>query len=174
MLPSMTQEEELAVLVDRYLARGGKGGPVFVGDTDWTPFIDGMAYYAELDRMLALVGPGDAVLVAGLQMSPEIDLQGRERGDEGYRPVVDQLAELAHDGADVRILLSGAVFSGGLSFLPFGPFRDNAEAARVIRGWLPTTRDTGRPPLRDQVLLDWSGALIGSNHQKVVLFRIGD
>lgn len=181
MLPGVTvdmgiveSDQGLGELIERYLAPAGRGGPVFVGDSEWTPFVDGIAYYAELDGMLDRVGPGDAVLIAGLQMSPEIDLHGRDPEQEGYRPVVDRLAELAHDGTDIRILLSGAVFSGGLSFLPFGPFRDNAEAARVMRGWLPSTRDTGRPPLRDQVLLDWSGALIGSNHQKVALFRIGD
>jgi phosphatidylserine/phosphatidylglycerophosphate/cardiolipin synthase-like enzyme len=147
---------------------------VFEGDTEWTPFVDGVGYFTELAERLAAVGPGDAVLVAGLQVAPDLDLHGRTADDPGYRPLGDLLAELAHDGADVRVLLSGGVFSGGVSWLPVGPFRANVEAARRLRGWLPSTRDTGRPPLRDRVLLDWSGALIGSNHQKIVLVRTGE
>lgn len=173
MLVVMSTLTDVEALAGHYLPPSTPDCPVFVGDTDWAPFVDGEAYYAELERMFAQVGPGDAVLVAGLQISPEVDLHGRSPTDPDYRPVADILAELAHDGVDVRVLLSGAVFSGGLSFLPFGPFRNNVEAARTLRGWLPSTRETGRPPLRDTVLLDWSGALIGSNHQKVVVFRIG-
>lgn len=163
----------MTALSARYLPAATPECPVFEGDTEWTPLVDGVAYFAELADRLARVGPGDAVLVAGLQVAPDLDLHGRSAGDPGYRPLADLLAELAHDGADVRVLLSGGVFSGGVRWLPVGPFRANVEAARRMRGWLPATRDTGRPPLRDRVLLDWSGALIGSNHQKIVLVRTG-
>ncbi|MFV0463965.1 MAG: phospholipase D-like domain-containing protein [Nostocoides sp.] len=163
----------LAALVDRYLPPATGQCPVYLGDTEGEPFVDGVSYFAEIADMLARVKPGDAVLIAGLQVSPEMDLHGASPEAPGYRPLVDHLAELGHDGADVRVLMSGAVWTGGVSFLPFGPFRANIEAARTMRGWLPSTRATGRPPLRDTVLVDWSGALIGSNHQKVVLFRLG-
>jgi phosphatidylserine/phosphatidylglycerophosphate/cardiolipin synthase-like enzyme len=165
----------LEALAGRYLPPATADCPVFTEDSDWTPIVDGVAYFAEVAALLARVGPGDAVLVAGLQVSPDLDLHGLEDGDDGYRPLADLLAEKAHDGADVRVLLSGGVVSGGLTWLPgIGPFRANVEAARRMRGWVPSTRDTGRPPLRDRVLLDWSGALIGSNHQKIVLVRLGD
>jgi phosphatidylserine/phosphatidylglycerophosphate/cardiolipin synthase-like enzyme len=171
---TVTRPPALDRLVARYLPPATPECPVFTEDSEWTPFVDGISYFAELDGLLGRVGPGDAVLVAGLQVAPDLDLHGRDEDDEGYRPVADLLAEKAHDGADVRVLLSGGVFSGGVTWLPVGPFRANVEAARRMRGWVPSTRDTGRPPLRDRVLLDWSGALIGSNHQKIVLVRLGD
>ena len=170
----MGSTDALDALVRRYLPAATAECPVYLEDSDWAPLVDGVAYFAEVASLLARVGPDDAVLVAGLQVSPGLDLGGRDEGDDGYRPLADVLAEKAHDGADVRVLLSGGVVSGGLTWLPgIGPFRANVEAARRMRGWVPSTRDTGRPPLRDRVLLDWSGALIGSNHQKIVLVRLG-
>jgi phosphatidylserine/phosphatidylglycerophosphate/cardiolipin synthase-like enzyme len=173
MLTAMTERACLEALAGRYLPAPTEDCPVFAEDSEWIPYVDGVDYFAEVAALLARVGAGDAVLVAGLQVSPDLDLHGLRDGDSGYRALADVLAEKAHDGADVRVLLSGGVVSGGLTWLPgVGPFRANVEAARRMRGWVPSTRDTGRPPLRDRVLLDWSGALIGSNHQKIVLVRI--
>ncbi len=175
MLGLMGTSPGLEAAIRRYLPHPTPDCPVFVEDSEWVPVVDGQAYFAEVAALLSRVGRDDAVLVAGLQVSPDLDLHGRTQGQEGYRPLADLLAEKSHDGADVRVLLSGGVFSGGVTWLPgVGPFRANVEAARRMRGWLPSTRDTGRPPLRDRVLLDWSGALIGSNHQKIVLVRLGD
>ncbi len=171
----MSVTASLDDLARRYLPPATAECPVFTEDSDWTPVVDGVDYFTEVAALLARVGPDDAVLVAGLQVSPDLDLHGRDEADPDHRPLADLLAEKAHDGADVRVLLSGGVVSGGLTWLPgIGPFRANVEAARRMRGWVPSTRDTGRPPLRDRVLLDWSGALIGSNHQKIVLVRLGD
>jgi phosphatidylserine/phosphatidylglycerophosphate/cardiolipin synthase-like enzyme len=83
-------------------------------------------------------------------------------------------AEKAADGADVRVLLSGAEYAEGIPWLPVGPFRANIDAARRMRAWQPTTRPSAEPPLADRVLIDWSGSLLGTNHQKMVLFRHGD
>jgi len=116
------------------------------------------------------LGPGDAVYIASYQADPQLDLTGRVAGEPGYRPFTDVLAEKAADGADVRIVLSAAEFSGGVPWLPIGPFRANTLAARVIRAWKPSTRAVVAPPLRDRVLLDWSGPVLGSNHQKLVVF----
>jgi phosphatidylserine/phosphatidylglycerophosphate/cardiolipin synthase-like enzyme len=175
MLAPMRAPPELDAAVRRYLPAPTRDCPVHLQDSEWVPVVDGIDYFAEVSGLLDRVGPGDAVLVAGLQVSPDLDLTGREEGEPGRRPLADLLAEKAHDGADVRVLLSGGVFSGGVPWLPgVGPFRANVEAARRMRGWVPSTRDTGRPPLRDRVLLDWSGALIGSNHQKIVLVRLGE
>jgi phosphatidylserine/phosphatidylglycerophosphate/cardiolipin synthase-like enzyme len=174
MLRCVTAARPLAGLVEHYLPHPTPSCPVHVEDSEWSPVVDGVDYFAEVAALLDRVGPDDAVFVAGLQVSPDLDLHGRTAGEEAYRPLADVLAEKAHDGADVRVLLSGGVLSGGVSWLPVGPFRANVEAARRMRGWLPASRRTGRPPLRDRVLLDWSGALIGSNHQKMVLVRLGN
>ncbi len=160
--------------VRRYLPPPTPDCPVFWGDSPWVPLVDGVDYFGEVAALLDRVGAGDAVLVAGLQVSPDVDLHGRADGEPGYRPLADVLAEKAHDGADVRVILSGGLLTGGLSWLPVGPFRANVEAARRMRAWVPSTRDTSRAPLRDRVLLDWSGALIGSNHQKIVVVRTGE
>ena len=77
-------------------------------------------------------------------------------------------------GVDVRVMLSGAVVSGSLAWPKIGPFRANNFAASRMRGWLPVTGGlTGTPPLRDRVLLDWTGTGIGVNHQKIVLMHLG-
>ncbi len=164
----------LDALAARYLAPPTEQCPTFVGDSTWDPVIDGVGYFTELQVAMAAAGPGDSILLSGLQMEPQMDLTGRHADDPAYRPVVDVLAEKASQGVDVRILLSGAVISGSLQWPKIGPFRANNLAARTMRGWLPTTDHCfGAPPLRDRVLLDWSGTGIGTNHQKVAILHIG-
>src|ERR1700712_5068462 len=103
-----------------------------------------------------------------------MDLTGRGPNDPGYQSIVDLLAEKAAAGVDVRVMLSGAVLSGSLPWPKIGPFRANDFAASRMRGWLPVAGGmTGTPPLRDRVLLDWTGTGIGVNHQKIVLTHIG-
>lgn len=161
-------------LIDRYLALETEDNPTFVGSSVWEPFIDGISYFQVLREALQAAGPGDTVLISGLELEPEADLAGYRAGDPKHRPVVDLLAERAADGVDVRVILTGAVFAGSLPWPKIGPFRGNVFAARSMRGWLPKTRPEVRmPPLRDRVLLDWSGAGIGSNHQKLAILHIG-
>src|ERR1700712_3160393 len=103
-----------------------------------------------------------------------MDLTGRGPTDPAYQSIVDLLAEKAAAGVDVRVMLSGAVLSGSLPWPKIGPFRANNTAARTMRGWLPRVGPpVAAPPLRDRVLLDWSGTGIGVNHQKVALLHIG-
>ena len=160
-------------LVARYLPAATADRPTFAADSTWDAVIDGVDYFTALHAGIAAAGPGDSIFLSGLQMEPDMDLTGRRGGDPGYRPVVDLLAEKARF-ADVRILLSGAVVSGSLPWPKIGPFRANDLAARLMRGWLPST-DTifAAPPLRNTVLLDWSGTGIGVNHQKIALLHIG-
>ncbi|WP_211247457.1 phospholipase D-like domain-containing protein [Cryptosporangium arvum] len=150
-------------LAARFFPPSTEACPTLVEDSHWQPIVDGVAYFQELTRLLEQVGPGDAVYIASYQADPDLDLG---------RPLKDLLAEKVADGADVRVVLSAAEYSGGIPWLPFGPFRANVVAARALRGWLPTTREVATPPLHDRVLLDWSGPVLGSNHQKLIVFSI--
>ncbi len=171
---STGSDPDVVALAQRYLAPDEPENPTFTGTSGWRPFIDGTRYFAALAAAFTAAGPGDSILISGLQLEPGMDLAGRTAGEAGYRAVTDLLAERAADGVDVRVLLTGAVFAGSLPWPTVGPFRGNVFAARAMRGWLPGTRPQVRiPPLRDRVLMDWSGAGIGSNHQKLVLLHIG-
>nr|WP_296064876.1 phospholipase D-like domain-containing protein [uncultured Actinoplanes sp.] len=166
----MPHASSLSDLIGRYLPPATEACPIFTENSLFEPIIDGVTYFTELAGHMAALKPGDAVYIAGYQADPQLDLTGRVAGDAGYRPFTDVLAEKAADGTDVRIVLSAAEFSGGVPWLPIGPFRANTLAARVIRAWKPSTRDVAAPPLENRVLLDWSGPLLGSNHQKLVVF----
>ncbi|WP_433788734.1 phospholipase D-like domain-containing protein [Actinoplanes sp. CA-252034] len=168
----MPHASPLADLIARYLPPATEACPTFTENSRFEPIIDGVTYFSELAGHMEALGPGDAVYIAGYQADPHLDLSGRTAGEAGYRPFTDVLAEKAADGADVRIVLSAAEFSGGVPWLPVGPFRANTLAARVIREWKPSTRDAASP-LENRVLLDWSGPALGSNHQKLVVFSHG-
>lgn len=165
----MSPASSLTDLIGRYLPPATEACPTFTENSRFEPIIDGVTYFTELAGHMDTLRPGDAVYIAGYQADPHLDLTGRTAGQAGYRPFTDVLAEKAADGVDVRIVLSAAEYSGGTPWLPVGPFLANTLAARVIRAWKPSTRDTG-PTLDDRVLLDWSGPLLGSNHQKLVVF----
>jgi phosphatidylserine/phosphatidylglycerophosphate/cardiolipin synthase-like enzyme len=160
----------LTDLIGRYLPPATEACPVYTENSLFEPIVDGVTYFTELAEHMAALGPGDAVYIASYQADPHLDLTGRVAGEAGYRPFTDVLAEKAATGTDVRIVLSAAEFAGGVPWLPFGPFRANTIAARVIRAWKPAAHDAVTP-LENRVLLDWSGPLIGSNHQKLVVFR---
>ena len=166
----MPHASSLNDLVGRYLPPGTEACPTFTENSLFEPIIDGVTYFTELAGHMAALGPGDAVYIASYQADPQLDLTGRSAGETGYRPFTDVLAEKAAAGTDVRIVLSAAEFSGGVPWLPVGPFRANTLAARVIRAWKPSTVEVASPPLENRVLLDWSGPVLGSNHQKLVVF----
>ncbi|SNY53498.1 phospholipase D-like domain-containing protein [Paractinoplanes atraurantiacus] len=166
----MPHASSLTDLIGRYLPPATEACPVFAENSHFEPIIDGVAYFTELAGHMRDLGPGDAVYIASYQADPHLDLTGRIAGETGYRPFTDVLAEKAAGGTDVRIVLSAAEFSGGVPWLPVGPFRANAIAAQVIRSWKSPVHDAVLP-LADRVLLDWSGPVLGSNHQKLVVFR---
>ncbi|MFG1923039.1 phosphatidylserine/phosphatidylglycerophosphate/cardiolipin synthase family protein [Cryptosporangium sp. NPDC048952] len=158
-------QASLEALTARFFPPATDACPTFLENSDWQPIVDGVDYFRELAELLDQVGLGDAVYIASYQADPDLDLNGR--------PLKDILAEKVVDGADVRVVLSAAEYSGGVPWLPFGPFRANLVSARAMRGWQPTNRYAAEPPLHDRVLLDWSGPILGSNHQKLVVFSIG-
>jgi phosphatidylserine/phosphatidylglycerophosphate/cardiolipin synthase-like enzyme len=146
--------------------------PTYVDDTEWIPLVDAEVYFTELDSQLRRARAGDTLLIAGLEIDPSIDLQGRSESDPGHLALGEQLALLAADGVDVRLLIAGRAFAssvpwgGGL-----GPFRENARVADDLRRL--RVAGTAAPPLAGRVLLDFSGAMLGSNHQKAVVAHIG-
>ncbi len=161
--------EELARLIAQYFPH-----PVdtatHVADSEWLPLVDGERYYAELDEQLGKAGPGDTVLASGLEINPYIDLRGRAADESDHLPLGLQFAEAAARGVDVRLLIAGRVFPASLPRSGL-PFRGNAFQADHLRQLRVAGAD--EPPLRGRVLLDFSGALLGSNHQKTVVTHIG-
>ncbi len=168
----MLAPASLADLAGRYMPPSTDACPVFLESSAFEPVIDGVTYFNELAQLMAELAAGDAVYIASFQADPLLDLTGRTPDDAGHRPFTDVLAEKAADGIDVRMVLSDAQFSGGVPWLPFGPFRANVLATRKMRAWVPSTRSAVAPPLANRVLLDWSGPPLGTNHQKLVVFRL--
>lgn len=160
--------DELAVLIARHFPPVAEA-PVHVGDSEWVPLIDGEHYFAELDAHLDKLGPGDTLLVTGLEINPYLDLKGRSDDDPEYAPIGRRFAEAAARGAQVWLLPACRVFAASLPRSGL-PFRDNAFHADYLREL--TVAGSAEPPLRGRVLLDFSGALLGSNHQKCVVFHI--
>jgi phosphatidylserine/phosphatidylglycerophosphate/cardiolipin synthase-like enzyme len=136
--------------------------------------VDGEVWMRRMRDLLTSLGPGDAAYICGLQLEPDMDLTGRRPGEPGYEPLGDLLAGLASDGVDVRVILAGAVVSSSIVRPTIGPFHQNVTSAHRLRRWRRAKDGrTGRPPLADRVLLDWSGSGVGSNHQKVTIVRRG-
>lgn len=145
--------------------------PTFVENTEWRPLLDGAAYFSELGDHLRRATAGDTVLIAGLEVDPFVDLAGKHRGDPDYLALGDQLAALARNGVDVRVLVAGRVLAASIPWGGLGPFRENADRAEHLRQLRVPGAE--HAPLKGRVLLDFSGALLGSNHQKAVVVHVG-
>ncbi len=145
--------------------------PTFVDDSEWYPLVDGRAYFTELADALDALGDGDAVLVTGLTVDPEIDLAGREPGDPGHLPLGERLAAAADRGALVRVSLAGRVWASSIPSSVLGDFRVNVGRAHRLRGWRPA--GSSATPLAGSVLVDFAGSLPGSNHAKAVVVSRG-
>jgi phosphatidylserine/phosphatidylglycerophosphate/cardiolipin synthase-like enzyme len=160
----------LGDLISSYLS---PAVPVHCEDSTVETVVDGRAWMLRMRELLTTLGPGDAAYICGLQLDPDMDLTGRQASEPGYEPLGDLLAGLAAAGVDVRILLAGAVVASSFGRRPIGPFHDNVVTAYRLRRWRPAQLSTGPTPLRDRVVLDWSGSGIGSNHQKITVVRRG-
>ncbi|HEY8301658.1 MAG TPA: phospholipase D-like domain-containing protein [Jatrophihabitans sp.] len=160
--------DALAELVGRYFPPPSDTA-THLEDTEWVPFVDGEHYFAELDAHLARAGAGDTVLASGLEINPYLDLNGRSDGEPGYAPLGRRFAEAAARGANVWLLIAGRVFPTSLPRSGL-PFRDNAFHADHLREL--TVDGAAEPPLQGRVQIDFSGALLGSNHQKTVVFHL--
>lgn len=147
------------------------GVRTFDGDSEWLPLLDGATYLPALAAELSRAGAGDTVLVTGLEADPDVDLCGRGPDDPDFLPFGRQLAELVDRGVDVRVLLAGRVLASSIPWAGLGPFRANAERVRRMRSL--RVDGSEQPPLARRVLLDYSGAPLGSNHQKYVVTDVG-
>ena len=144
--------------------------PTFTDDSDWHPMVDGADYFAELATALTGLGPGDTVQISGLDVDPTIDLRGRAEGDDDYLPLGEMLAAAASRGAQVRVLIAGKVPARSVPLPSLAGFRDSVRHADALRRWRPQgTPAHGPAPLARSVLVDWTGPLTGSNHQKVAV-----
>jgi phosphatidylserine/phosphatidylglycerophosphate/cardiolipin synthase-like enzyme len=157
-------------LISRYLS---PAVPVHREDSTVETVVDGRAWMLRMRELLTSVGPGDAAYICGLLLDPDLDLTGRQPSEQGYEPLGELLAGLAAGGVDVRVMLAGAVVSSSLIRLHIGPFRDNVDTARRLREWRPAAASDRTAPLRDRVMLDWSGSGVGVNHQKITIVRRG-
>lgn len=143
--------------------------PTFVDDSEWHPIVDGAAYLTELAQALEGLGAGDGVLISGMTLLPSLDLCGRSPQDPEYRPLGATLGCAAAAGATVRVLIAGRVLASSIPSAVVGDFRANVGYAAAMRGWLPPGAAAGSvAPLRGSILIDFSGATLGSNHQKIV------
>jgi phosphatidylserine/phosphatidylglycerophosphate/cardiolipin synthase-like enzyme len=138
-------------------------------DSEWLPLVDGSAYFAQLDEQLTDLHAGDSVVVSGLDVDPGIDLNGHDRNHPGYHALGERLALAAANGAQVRVLIAGKIPARSLPLPSLAGFRDSVRHADQLRGWRVRGSQTPETPLSDCVLVDWSGPLIGSNHQKIVV-----
>ncbi|HEU5267186.1 MAG TPA: phospholipase D-like domain-containing protein [Jatrophihabitans sp.] len=145
--------------------------PTFLADTEWHPLLDGEAYFARLDELIADLGPDDAVLISSLVVDSSLDFNGRRPGEAGYLALGERLARAAAAGATVRVLIAGRVLPSSSPWALLGAFRPNALHARRLRGWRPAGSHTA--PLDDRVLIDFTGSLLGVNHQKIVVVSRG-
>lgn len=159
---------------ERYLVPSSPDCPTFVDDTEWHPLLDGATYFPELYACLVEAGQGDTVFVAGLELDPDIDLLGRADDDPDREPLGELLARIAARGADVRVLLASRVIAASFPGSWLGGFRATAKNAHRMRRLRPKGSDpSAPPPLAGRVLLDYSGAPLGSNHQKSVVVHVG-
>lgn len=144
--------------------------PTFDADSEWFPIVDGADYFAELDRRLAALTAGDEILVAGFEFDPALDLTGRYPRDHGYRTLLDRLIDAGGSGVDVRLLLAGKVIASFVPIPGLAGFRTNAAVCRLVNSACPDGWPTdASPPLAGHALVDYSGPLLGSNHQKSVV-----
>jgi phosphatidylserine/phosphatidylglycerophosphate/cardiolipin synthase-like enzyme len=173
MVAAMADESpasSLDRLVKRYLS---SAAPVHRENSAIELVLDGNDWMRRAFELFSSLGPGDAAYICGLQFNPDMDLTGREAGQPDYQPLGELLACLAAAGVDVRVVLAGAVLSATIARPVIGPFHANVRSAQRLQRWRPKTRPSGPPPLRGRVLLDWSGAGLGSNHQKITIVRRG-
>ncbi|MGI8678869.1 MAG: phospholipase D-like domain-containing protein [Jatrophihabitans sp.] len=158
----------------QYFPAAEPGCPTFAEDSEWHPLVDGEGYFNELDRLLAELGVGDEILIAGLALDPELDLRGRRSGAADYESLADRLVAAGAAGTDVRVLVAGKVTASFIPLPGLAIFRANAALVRRLdqarpKGWPPERR----PPLEGHALVDYSGVLLGSNHQKTVVVTQG-
>lgn len=161
--------------MNEYFPAASSECPTFDGNSEWHPLVDGAAYFAELDSLLTGLRPGDEVLITGLELDPDLDLAGWRPGESGHLGLVERLIRAGGAGVDVRVLLAGKVTASFLPLAGLASFRANAATCRRLNSARPDGWPAAAPPpLEGHALVDYSGVLLGTNHQKsVVVTRDG-
>jgi len=132
--------------------------PIYRGNTEVVPLIDGDEYFSAIYGSILGTGTNDVVFIVNWQFDPDFELLGPASGTR----IVDLLASKVARGVDVRLVLNGALVLHGVPQLPFKLNLDAAEKLRAL------------PNFDGRVLFDWSGAnLSGSHHQKATVVKAG-
>jgi phosphatidylserine/phosphatidylglycerophosphate/cardiolipin synthase-like enzyme len=165
------QLKKLEELEAKYLLCGP---PISSKDSQVEYIIDGVDYFRRIHELIQLTRKGDTIFLSGLSLDPHFDLLNRPQGDPDHQELGDLLAEKAADGVNVRILLASGLATSSLPFpLPFSKqqwqLRRTLLPAIDLRTRIPKRRNVPDAPLAGRVALDWTGAHLGSNHQKFVI-----
>lgn len=155
-------------LENRYF-NGGHGGPwVCSNDTRVVVHIDGEQYFRALNAAInSCSGEGDVIyflnwsLISSFRLLPATEAGSMEIGQ--------QLAEKAARGVDVRSVIWVHQFFQTGRTIARQVGEENTESAMRMRA---LTVGTARP-LAQRVLLDFTGARLGGNHQKAAVVKAG-
>lgn len=160
----------LTALETRYL---GAADASIRANSQVSARIDGVEYFDAIARAIAATGvPGDLIYIAGWRLDVQWDLTGKKPTDPGHTTFLRLLAQKAHAGVDVRLVYSAHVSRAAGSIAGFElPMGQLLRAAIALRSEVPA--GASAPPLADRILLDFSGALFGSHHQKFTAIKAG-
>lgn len=155
-------------------------------DTVLTPRIDGTAYFAAAQSAIDAAGSGDEILLVAWTMVVGMPLV------TGGLDFAQTLVDKAAAGVDVKVILwinPKLLWEIHIPICPPLPepywtveadeyLRELTRRNFAVATWLRGTSATGAPagaapPLANSVLLDWSGLVNGSQHQKALLVRTG-
>jgi phosphatidylserine/phosphatidylglycerophosphate/cardiolipin synthase-like enzyme len=161
--------ERLQQLETKYLLCGKDSPPLYRQDSQIEYIIDGVDYFQRSHELFQAAKKGDVIWISGLSLNPHFDLLNRSQGHPEHQELGDLLAEKAADGVDVRLLVASGLVTSSLPVPNRFLFRRNTLPAVELRNLIPKTRDVIDPPLAGRVALDWSGVLLGTSHQKLVL-----
>jgi phosphatidylserine/phosphatidylglycerophosphate/cardiolipin synthase-like enzyme len=167
---SKKNDERLKDLEAKYLLCGEESPPIHRQDSQVEYIIDGVEYFQRVHKLIQSTRKGDAIFISGLSFSSKLDLLlDKPPSDPRHQELGDLLAEKATDGVDVRILLASGSVTSSFPFPKWFPLRRNTLPAMDLRTRIPKRHNVTEAPLARRVALDWTGALLGSNHQKFVL-----
>ncbi len=162
--------EQLKRLEAKYLLCGQDSPPISRQDSQVEYIIDGVDYFRRVHELIQSTKKGDAIFISGLSFSSKLDLLlDKPQDDPDHQELGDLLAQKAADGVDVRVLLASGLIASSFPFPKWFPLRRNTLPVMDLRTRIPKRRNVTEAPLARRVALDWTGANLGSNHQKLVL-----
>jgi phosphatidylserine/phosphatidylglycerophosphate/cardiolipin synthase-like enzyme len=153
----------------------GAGDPANRANSEVKALVDGADYFDAIAAEIAKTGaPGDAIYITGWRARADWDLStGATVNATDPNSLAMLLATRAAAGVDVRLVFS-AHMSRAPGTVPYwGQLHmgQMIQAAIYLRGALPP--GASAPPLADRVILDFSGAFLGSHHQKFTAIKAG-